>query len=117
MADAVALDVMKKNSEVPAGLLMLIHGMMYVPAAPPKNHPLSAARLKAMADYLDLRVHEFSDGRPDRRLATIAIHSLAAHIRETAVFLSDTAGQELWAEQGRKTTIADLAPRQLRQDN
>lgn len=112
-ADAFALEVMKKNSETPAGLLMLIHGMMYLPATPPKNHELSHLRLKAMADYLDLRVHEFSDGRPDRRLATAAIHSLAGHLRQAATFLSDNTGQQLWAEQGRKTTVADLIPRHL----
>lgn len=111
LADAFALEVMKKNSETPAGLLMLIHGMMYLPSAPPKNHPLSEGRLKTMADYLDLRVQEFSEGRPDRRLAAAAIHSLANHLRHAAVFLSDTAGQEYWAEQSRKTTIADLRPR------
>ena len=112
-ADAFALEVMKKNSETPAGLLMLIHGMMYLPASTPKNHPLSDARLKAISDYLDIRVHEFSVGRPDHALATIAIRNLAGHIRQAATFLSDSTGQELWAEQGRKTTVADLAPRQL----
>ena len=112
-ADAFALGVMKKNSETPAGLLMLIHGMIYLPPSASKNHPLSVDRLKAIADYLDLRVREFAEGRPDRRLAAIAIKSLAEHIRQAARFLSDNTGQELWAEQGRKTTIADLAPRQL----
>ena len=112
-ADGFALEVMKKNSETPAGLLMLIHGMMYLPAAPPKDHPLSEVRLKAMADFLDGRVREFSEGRPDRQLARIAIESLAGHIRQSAKFMSDPTGQELWAEQGRKTTVADLAPRQL----
>jgi hypothetical protein len=86
---------------------------MYLPAAAPKNHPLTHVRLKAMADYLDVRVHEFSDGRPDRRLATTAIHSLASHLRQAAIFVSDNTGQQLWAEQGRKTTVADLVPRHL----
>ena len=40
-ADAFALEVMKKNSETPAGLLMLIHGMMYLPTSAPKDHPLT----------------------------------------------------------------------------
>lgn len=110
-ADLVALEVMKKNSETPAGLLMLIHGMMYLPSSAPKNHPLTDDRLKAMADYLDGRVREFSAGRPDQQLARIAIQSLAGHIRQAARFLEDGPGQQLWAEQGRKTTIADLAPR------
>jgi hypothetical protein len=113
LADAFALEVMKKNSETPAGLLMLIHGMLYLPSAPPKDHPLTDARLKAMADYLSIRVHEFSEGRPDQRLATVAIKSLASHIRQTATFLSDTTGQQLWAEQGRKTNVADLMPRHV----
>jgi hypothetical protein len=112
-ADLVALEVMKKNSETPAGLLMLIHGMMYLPSSAPKDHPLTEARLKAMADYLDARVREFSDGRPDRQLARIAIQSLASHLRQAARFLDDGTGQQLWAEQGRKTTIADLTPRHL----
>jgi hypothetical protein len=113
LADAFALEVMKKNSETPAGLLLLIHGMMYLPSTPPKNHPLTTQRLKTMADYLDTRTREFSDGRPDRRLAAIAIQSLANHIREAAAFVSDGTGQKLWTEESRKTTIADLAPRRL----
>ncbi len=112
-ADAFALEVMKKNSETPVGLLMLIHGMMYLPASPPKDHPLSDGRLMAMADYLDGRVREFAEGRADRQLARIAIQSLAGHLRQAARFLSDPTGQELWAEQGRKTGVADLAPRLL----
>jgi hypothetical protein len=111
LADAFALEVMKKNSETPAGLLMLIHGMIYLPSAEPKNHPLSDARLKAIADYLDLRVREFSEGRPDRRLAATAIHSLANHLRQAALFLNDSTGQQYWAEERRKTTVADLIPR------
>jgi len=112
-ADGVALAVMKKNSETPAGLLMLIHGMLYLPAEPPKAHPVTNQRLHAMADFLDLRVHEFAEGRPDRRLATVAIQSLASHIREAATFLSDSTGQRFWAEQGSQTTIASLTPRRI----
>jgi hypothetical protein len=114
-ADAIALEVMKKNSETPAGLLMLIHGMMYLPTVAPKNHPLSEVRLKAISDYLDSHVREFSEGRPDRRLARVAIEALAGHIRQAERYLSDTTGQELWAAERRRTTIADLAPRQLGQ--
>jgi hypothetical protein len=113
MADAFALEVMKKNSEIPAGLLMLIHGMLYLPAEAPKNHPVSNQRLKAMADFLDIRVHEFSEGRPDGRLATLAIQSLATHIRTASLFLDDAAGQQLWAEQGSQTTVANLVPRRV----
>jgi hypothetical protein len=112
-ADAFALEVMKKNSETPSGLLMLLHGMLYLPATPPKDHPLTHARLKAMADYLDLHVAQFAEGRPDRRLAIAAIQSLASHIRQTATFLADTTGQRLWAEESSKTTIADLVPRRV----
>jgi hypothetical protein len=112
-ADAFALEVMKKNSEPPAGLLMLVHGMMYLPASEPKTHPLSPGRLDAMADYLDVRVRQFVEGRPDHRLAQIAIQSLAGHLRQAAKFLSDETGQQLWAERSRRTTIADLAPRHL----
>jgi hypothetical protein len=112
-ADRFALEIMKKNSETPAGLLMLIHGMLYVPAEPPKQHPVTRQRLIAMADYLDTRVREFAAGRPDRKLATVAIQSLADHIRRTALFLSDSKGQRLWAEESRQTTVASLAPRKL----
>lgn len=112
-ADAFALGIMKKNSETPAGLLMLIHGMMYLPSVPARDHPLSDARLRAISDYLDVKVNEFSEGRPDRRLARIAIQSLAGHIRQAAQFLSDSVGQQLWAEKGRRTTVADLVPRQV----
>jgi hypothetical protein len=114
-ADSFALGVMKKNSETPAGLLMLIHGMLYLPPAPPKQHPVTRHRLNAMADYLDMRVREFAEGRPDRRLATFAIQSLANHIRKAALFLSDSTGQRLWAEQSSQTTVASLTPRRVGQ--
>jgi hypothetical protein len=115
LADRFALEVMKKNSETPAGLLMLIHGMLYLPPAPPKDHPVTSQRLDAMADYLDSRVQEFTEGRPDHRLATVAIETLANHIRRAALFLSDRTGQKLWAEQSSQTTIASLVPRQVGQ--
>ena len=113
LADAFALEVMKKNSEPPAGLLMLIHGMLYMPALPPKDHPVTSKRLKAMADYLDIHIREFSEGRPDRKLTVAVIQSLAHHIRQTTAFLSDSTGQHLWAEQGSQTTVASLVPRRL----
>jgi hypothetical protein len=116
LADAFALAVMKKNSEIPAGLLMLIHGMLYLPAEAPKAHPVTNQRLHAMADFLDLRVRQFAYGRPDRRLATVAIQSLASHIRQASTFLSDTTGQKFWAEQGSQTTIASLVPRRIGQE-
>jgi hypothetical protein len=114
-ADRFALEVMKKNSETPAGLLMLIHGMLYLPPAAPKQHPVTRHRLNAMADYLDMRVREFAEGRPDRKLATFAIQSLASHIRKAALFLSDSTGQRLWAEQSSQTTVASLMPRRVGQ--
>jgi hypothetical protein len=114
-ADRFALEAMKKNSETPAGLLMLIHGMLYLPAAPPKQHPVTRQRLNAMADYLDTRVKEFATGRPDRKVATVAIHALADHMRRAALFLSDSTGQRLWAEQSSQTTVASLLPRRVGQ--
>jgi hypothetical protein len=104
---------MKKNSEPPAGLLMLIHGLLYLPSVPPKDHPVTVQRLRAMADFLDGKVREFVEGRPDRRLAFIAIESLANHIRRSAGFLSDTTGQRLWSEDSSKRTVSDLAPRRV----
>jgi hypothetical protein len=114
-ADTFALGVMEKNSETPAGLLMLIHGMLYLPSTAPKQHPVTSHRLNAMADYLDTRVREFAEGRPDRRLATVAIQSLANHIRKAGLFLADNTGQKLWAEQSSQTTIASLIPRRIGQ--
>jgi len=115
LADAFALEVMKKNSEPPAGLLMLIHGLLYLPSQAPKDHPVSSHRLNAMADYLELRVREFAAGRTDARLAAVAIGSLASHIRKSAIFLSDSTGQKLWAEDSRQITIASLTPRRVAQ--
>jgi hypothetical protein len=116
LADNFALEVMKKNSEPPAGLLMLIHGMLYLPPVPPKQHPVTRHRLNAMADYLDARVREFAEGRPNTRLTVVAIESLANHIRKAALFLSDSTGQRLWAEQSSQMTIASLMPRRIGQE-
>jgi len=95
--------------------LMLIHGLLYLPSQAPKDHPVSSHRLNAMADYLELRVREFAAGRTDARLAAVAIGSLASHIRKSAIFLSDSTGQKLWAEDSRQITIASLTPRRIAQ--
>jgi hypothetical protein len=115
LADNFALEIMKKNSEPPAGLLMLIHGMLYLPPVAPKQHPLTRHRLNAMADYLDARVREFAEGRSNSRLTVVAIRSLANHIRKAALFLSDSTGQRLWAEQSSQLTVASLIPRRVGQ--
>jgi hypothetical protein len=107
-ADLFALDIMKRNSEIPFGLLMYLEAALYLPA---DTHPVTAPRLLAMANYLDLRVLEFVEGRPDRAAGITAIHSIASRLRVSAAWLSDTEDQRLWAEQARKTDVAALRPR------
>ena len=112
-ADLFALEVMKRNSEVPSGLLMLIHAMLYLPGDRGEMHTLTSQRLTAMANYFDLRVHEFAQGRQDARVAVTAIHLLASRLRYSAAWLQDAQGQQIWAEQARKTSVSSLAPRPL----
>jgi hypothetical protein len=107
-ADLFALDIMKRNSEIPLGLLLYLEASLYLP---PETHPVSAPRLIGIANYLDLRVLEFVEGRFDRAAGIQAIHSIASRLRASADWLSDAEGQRLWAEQAKKTDVAALRPR------
>ena len=113
-ADLFALEAMKRNSEVPSGLLMLMHAILYLPGSNSETHALTPQRLDAMADYFDARVHEFAQGRADARVAVTAIHLLASRLRYSADWLKDPQGQKLWQEQAQKTSVSGLAPRLLK---
>jgi hypothetical protein len=107
-ADIFALDLLKRNSEIPFGPLLIVEAQLYLPG---NGEIPTAARLIALANYLDLRVLEFVAGRPDRNAGITAIHSIARRLRASAAFLGDREGQRLWSEQARKTTVASLVPR------
>jgi hypothetical protein len=113
-ADFFALEVLKRNSEVPSGLLMIVHAILYLPPDNGEAHALTPQRLVAMADYFDTHVHEFAQGRPDARVAVTAIHLLASRLRYSADWLKDASGQQLWEEQAEKTSVSSLAPRPLK---
>jgi hypothetical protein len=107
-ADVFALDLLKRNSEIPFGPLLILEAQLYLPGS---GETPTAGRLVALANYLDLRVQEFVAGRPDRNAGITAIHSMARRFRASAAFLGDREGQRLWSEQARKTTVESLAPR------
>jgi hypothetical protein len=107
-ADLFALDFMKRNSETPLGLLLVMNAGVYLPD---EVHPVTAKRLLAMAHYLDSRVQEFVDARPDHVLARDAIHAIAKDFRVSAALLDDPGIQIAWAERARRTDVSTLLPK------
>ena len=106
--DLFTLDLMKRNSETPLGLLLLMDAGVYLPDG---QHPITAKRLIWMADYLDRRVQDFVEGRPDRLLARNAIHAIARSLRVSAASVQDSSTQSAWAEQARRTDVSSLLPK------
>ncbi len=99
---------MKKNSETPAGSAHA-DSRNDVPATSRQKIIRSLhARLKRWPTFLDVRVREFSEGRPDRGLARWRFNRSPDTLDKSRGFCDDGTGQQLWAEQGRQTTVADL---------
>jgi hypothetical protein len=107
-ADLFALDLMRRNSETPLGLLLIINAGVYLPDA---RDPVTAKRLVAMANYLDRRVQDFVDARPDRVAARDAIHAIARDFRVSAGLLDDPGIQMAWAERAKRTDVSTLQPK------
>jgi hypothetical protein len=107
-ADLFALDVMKRNSETPFGLLLLMDAGVYLPDP---AHPVTARRLLAMAHYLDVSVQDFVEARPDRVKARDAIHAIARSFRVSAGSIEDPGTQITWAERARQTDASTLGPK------
>jgi hypothetical protein len=107
-SDPFALDLMKRNSETPLGLLLLMNAGVYLPDEP---HPVTAKRLLAMANYLDFHILEFVEARPDRVAARNAIHAIAKDFRVLAGSLDDPGTQTTWAERARRTDVSTLLPK------
>jgi hypothetical protein len=110
-SDLFALDLMKRNSETPLGLLLLMNAGVYLPDEP---HPVTAKRLLVMANYLDFRIQEFVEARPDRVAARNAIHAIAKDFRVLAGSLDDPGTQTAWAERARRTDVSTLLPKPQR---
>ena len=107
-ADLFALDLMRRNSETPLGLLLIINAGVYLPD---NRDPVTAKRLVAMANYLDRRMQDFVDARPDRVAARDAIHAIAKDFRVSAGLLEDPGIQMAWAERAKRTDVSTLLPK------
>jgi hypothetical protein len=107
-ADLFALDLMRRNSETPMGLLLLMSASVHLPE---DRDPVTPARLHTIADYLDLRVLDFVQGRSDRDLARRAINAVAKSLREAATFLNDPVAKDTWADRARSADVATLTPK------
>jgi hypothetical protein len=106
--DEFTLDFMKRNSETPLGLLLVMNAGVYLPDG---GHPVTPKRLLTMAKYLDSRVQEFVEARPDHAVARDAIHAIARDFRVSAGSLEDPDTQLAWAERARKTDVSTLLPK------
>jgi hypothetical protein len=107
-SDLFALDLMKRNSETPLGLLLLMNAGIYLPD---EGNPVTAKRLLVLAHYLDAHVQDFVEARPDRIAARNAIHAIARNFRVLAASLQDAGSQNAWAERARRTDVSTLLPK------
>lgn len=122
-ADAFALNLLAKVNEAPLGLAMLFMAMAnfyenradfgsdgeYHAALTSRTHPLSEARLQAVARHIAAAGTGFT---ANSRAAALAV---SLEITTVAKMLGDTDLQRLTARVGRTVTPADLAPRKSRQ--
>ena len=122
-ADAFALNLLAKVNEAPLGLSMLFMAMAnfyenradfssdaeYQSALASRTHPLSEARLQAVARHIAATGTGFTG---NSRAAALVV---SLEITTVAKMLGDTGLQRLAARIGRTVTPADLAPRKSKQ--
>jgi hypothetical protein len=113
-ADRFALAIMKANSVTPTGVLLVMYGGLFLEGGEPSAlHPVTSARLEAMAHFLDSEVIQFVQGRSDRKSASDGIFSMAKLFSEGAEWLAVPGHQADLQQLALKTDPATLQPRPL----
>lgn len=114
-ADRYSLEIMKNNSATPIGVIVVIYGELFLEGGADSTslHPVTAHRLTAMAQFLNGRANEFVAGRPDRKVASDAVYSMALLLGQAAEWLSIRGHQEELQQLALKTDPSTLQPRPL----
>jgi hypothetical protein len=125
-ADGFALEVLRQNSLPPLGALFFFLSVAhfesnradyataqdYQDYLDRMTHPLTAARVRRIARYIDANADDFARPDPDPRQAAALYRSSAAEVSEKVVkVLEDPAQQLLMAARGLTLSVDDLAPR------
>jgi hypothetical protein len=105
---------MKGNSITPTGILLVLYSFLYFETGTGDAlHPVTSRRLESMAHFLDGRVTEFVQGRPDKPTAMDAIHSIASLLLEASEWLSVRHHRDELEQLALKTDPGTLQPRPL----
>jgi len=124
-ADAFALDVLRRLQNQPTGMAFLF--MAFAHGTPNRGdygseaeyqqflrsatHPLSEARLQALADALMDSADDFARNEPDPTVGRKNMLFIADQLTAVAQILGDPDMQRTIDQIGRRTTLAMLAPR------
>lgn len=124
-ADAFALEVMRRLGVAPFGMVFFFQSLAHIGLnrgdfgsdgdyerhLARDTHPLTEARLAALAAALRADIDAFAQEFTDPASGREAVAYVAAEIAKVADFLADRDLQRLIAEVGRNTGLASLAPR------
>jgi peptidase M48-like protein len=124
-ADRFALEVMRRTESQPTGMAFLFLAFAYGTqnrgdfasaadyqrALQSATHPLTEARMQALADELRNAADDFASNEPDPVAGRKAILYIADQLSLVTQILGDTDMQQLIDRIGRTTTLAMLAPR------
>jgi hypothetical protein len=124
-ADQFALEALRGSATIPVGVLTFFFSYAhYVPTRwdfaeeaewneylEETTHPLTSARLYALAATMEENVDSFALGQPDPASARDTILYIAANIAGIAQHLDDSEVQEAITLAAAETTVQDLAPR------
>ena len=124
-ADAFALEIMRRTESQPTGMAFLFLAFAYGTqnrgdfkgvadyqrALQKATHPLTEARMRALADELRNAVDDFARNESDPVAGRKAILYIADQLSLVTQILGDTDMQLLIDRIGRTTTLAMLAPR------
>jgi hypothetical protein len=110
-ADQFAMDVMRRTSTVPMGVVLFFQATALWFRDGPANHPLNGQRLRVLARRLDGMAGDFA--QPGRGAAddTERIRFIGRGLERVADYLDDTDLQRCVAESASRASPAILRPR------
>jgi hypothetical protein len=124
-ADGFALDVMRRDGEIPVGVVVFFTVATHLEPCRADyasdeqwrqhlisgSHPLTANRITAIAASLKLNSSDFARNEDDVAAGTLKVQAIAAMIDMFASDLKDPDNQRMIRIVGERTTPASLTPR------
>ncbi len=125
-ADQFGLELMRRVAEIPMGaMLFLQSGIYYFEnradfdsdkqwqdyLAKVGTHPITAHRLRALADRVNSLAPDFARGQPNRATAMETVHFIGSRFSEFAKFLDDPLLQRVMRAKAERSKPSSLAPR------